>query len=110
MCMCGIAGMIGLPYDETIMEAMFKTMKRRGPDDFGSYSAERCCLLHSRLTVVDPEGGKQPMSLQWAGDTFTIVYNGELYNTEEIRDILIGLGHRFNGYSDTEVILHAYAQ
>ncbi|MBR7123209.1 MAG: asparagine synthase (glutamine-hydrolyzing) [Oscillospiraceae bacterium] len=108
--MCGIAGTVGLSYSAHITQTMLETMKRRGPDAQGIWSGNECCLLHSRLSIIDPVGGSQPMSLSWQGDTYTIVYNGELYNTQEIRDLLIKLGHKFFGHSDTEVILHAYAQ
>lgn len=108
--MCAIAGMIGLAYDSEIVTNMLTTMKRRGPDDAGQELLGRCCLMHTRLAVIDPEGGKQPMRLQWAGEQYTIVYNGELYNTNEIRSSLLKLGHNFLGHSDTEVVLHAYAQ
>ena len=108
--MCGIAGMVGLPFDDTITQKMISTMKRRGPDAQDLFSAENCCLLHSRLAVIDPDGGHQPMRLCWGGEVYTIVYNGELYNTNEIRDLLLLNGHRFAGHSDTEVVLHAYAQ
>lgn len=108
--MCGIAGTVGLSYSEHIAQTMLETMKRRGPDAQGIWTGNECCLIHSRLSIIDPEGGSQPMTLSWQGVTYTIVYNGELYNTQEIRDLLIKLGHRFSGHSDTEVILHAYAQ
>ena len=108
--MCGIAGMIGLPFDNSVTTKMLATMHRRGPDENGVYIFEGGCLLHSRLTVIDPEGGCQPMSFTWKNETFTIVYNGELYNTEELRNILQKIGHTFQGHSDTEVVLHAYAQ
>ena len=108
--MCGIAGFVGLKYDETILNKMLATMNRRGPDANGIYSFEQGCLLHSRLAIVDLLGGKQPMSLCWNKETYTITYNGELYNTDELRKLLMSLGHNFEGYSDTEVVLHAYAQ
>lgn len=108
--MCGIAGMIGLPYDDTITQKMISTMKRRGPDAQDLFSAANCCLLHSRLAIIDPEGGNQPMRLCCGREIYTIVYNGELYNTDEIRNLLLKSGHHFNGHSDTEVVLHAYAQ
>ena len=108
--MCAIAGIIGLPADEKTLGAMLQSMHRRGPDAEGTYSAEEATLLHARLIIRDPEGGKQPMHLAWAGEKYTIVYNGELYNTEEIRKELEETGHTFLGYSDTEVVLHAYAQ
>ena len=108
--MCGVAGMVGVAFDEQIAEQMLSTMNRRGPDVQDKYFSENCCLLHSRLAIIDPQGGHQPMQLTWGSDTYTIVYNGELYNTEEIRALLRKLGHHFKGYSDTEVVLHAYAQ
>ena len=108
--MCGIAGVIGCSYDQSIIQKMLDTMHRRGPDENGIYETGTGCLLHSRLTVIDPIGGKQPMSLNWNKDTYTIVYNGELYNTDELRSLLQKIGHTFIGHSDTEVVLHAYAQ
>lgn len=108
--MCGIAGFVGLPVTESVIPTMLTTMKRRGPDAQGSFQSDRCCLLHSRLEIIDPEGGKQPMCLDWATEQYCIVYNGELYNTQEVRGILEKLGHTFRSYSDTEVVLHAYAQ
>ena len=108
--MCGIAGMIGLPYDKIICSKMLDTMRNRGPDANGAAEVEDCCLLHSRLSIIDLDGGSQPMHLTWRSEKYTIVYNGELYNTDELRKLLLDLGHIFKGYSDTEVILHAYAQ
>ena len=108
--MCAIAGMIGLNVDFKTVTKMLATMHRRGPDDRGSFQNERCCLLHSRLAIIDPEGGKQPMELEWEGERFALVYNGELYNTEDLRYERRRLGHTFVGHSDTEVVIHAYAQ
>lgn len=108
--MCAIAGLIRLEFDQTIMDKMLATMLRRGPDANGKYISNCCGLLHSRLSIIDPAGGSQPMELEWAGESYTIVYNGELYNTEELRRELKALGHSFQGHSDTEVVLHAYAQ
>lgn len=108
--MCAIAGILGLPFDSRILETLLSTMLHRGPDGTGSYMERECCLLHSRLAIVDPLGGAQPMVLEWGGEEYVIAYNGELYNTDEIRDELISLGHEFHTHSDTEVVLHAYAQ
>ena len=108
--MCAIAGVIGKPLKDSTIEAMLATMARRGPDDRGVYRQEDISLLHSRLAIVDLEGGRQPMELRWGGETYILVYNGELYNTEELRRELTRLGHRFLGHSDTEVLLHGYAQ
>ena len=108
--MCAIAGLIGYSVSEENLDKMLSTMSLRGPDARGIVTHGQCTLLHSRLTIIDPEGGRQPMELSWAGEQYVIVYNGELYNTTELRRELEVLGHRFNGYSDTEVVLHSYAQ
>ncbi len=108
--MCAIAGVIGLTCDDESVLKMMQTMLRRGPDGNGCYSDLHCTLLHTRLAIIDLEGGRQPMELQWAGEHYVISYNGELYNTREVREQLNTLGHRFYGHSDTEVVLHAYAQ
>lgn len=108
--MCGIAGMIGVAYTEEICDRMLKSMHHRGPDASGIFMNNGCCLLHSRLSIIDLAGGMQPMTLNWNKENFTIVYNGELYNTDEIKLLLTNLGHKFCGHSDTEVVLHAYAQ
>lgn len=106
--MCAIAGVIGTVPDVGRVLRMLDTMARRGPDDRGIYQKHDCALLHTRLAVIDPAGGQQPMSL-WVGDErYVIVYNGELYNTGELRRELIGLGHVFDDRSDTAVVLHAY--
>ena len=108
--MCAIAGVIGLVCDDKSVLKMMQTMVRRGPDGNGCYSDHHCTLLHTRLAIIDLEGGRQPMELQWAGEYYVISYNGELYNTNEVRGELAALGHQFHGHSDTEVVLHAYAQ
>ena len=108
--MCAIAGMISLPKGFDIQRKMLATMTRRGPDAKGAYENALCCLLHARLAIIDPAGGQQPMALSWAGERYVLVYNGELYNTEEVRQELLKEGHRFLGHSDTEVVLHSYAQ
>ncbi|MBR5021926.1 MAG: asparagine synthase (glutamine-hydrolyzing) [Oscillospiraceae bacterium] len=108
--MCAIAGILGLPFDSQILDTLLRTMQHRGPDGTGSYMQRQCCLLHSRLAIVDPEGGAQPMQLCWSGEEYVITYNGELYNTQELRDTLQAMGHEFVTRSDTEVVLHAYAQ
>ena len=108
--MCAIAGMIGIPCTDSTRKQMFDTMQRRGPDASGVYQDAVCTLLHSRLTVIDPDGGLQPMHLKWNDETYVITYNGEIYNAQEIRNELRCKGHIFSGHSDTEVVLHAYAQ
>ena len=108
--MCAIAGILGMEAREAVLQKMLKTMSRRGPDGNGVWQREDCALLHARLAIIDPEGGRQPMVLSWNGETYVLIYNGELYNTEEIRRELKKEGHKFTGHSDTEVVLHAYAQ
>ena len=108
--MCAIAGMVGLHCGDTVLDRMERTMSRRGPDDRGRITNGACTLLHSRLTIIDPVGGAQPMTLTFGNESYSLVYNGELYNTEQLRRELIGLRHTFHGHSDTEVVLHAYAQ
>ena len=108
--MCAISGIIGLGAGEETVERMLATMARRGPDGSGVYRGDGAVLLHTRLAVIDPAGGSQPMSFTQNGETYTIVYNGELYNTEELRWELQRLGHRFEDCSDTEVLLHSFAQ
>lgn len=108
--MCAIAGVIGLPVDREVMDRMLLTMKRRGPDGNGICADHDCTLLHARLAIIDPKGGAQPMTLKWAGECYHIVYNGELYNTAELRTELEHLGHCFLSRSDTEVLLCGYAQ
>ena len=108
--MCGIAGTIDFTRDVREMSdlpgRMAQALTRRGPDAEGVYQDACALLVHRRLIVVDPEGGSQPMTSP-DGNT-VLVYNGELYNTDELRRALTDLGHRFRGHSDTEVVLHAY--
>ena len=110
MDMCAIAGILGLPAPDAGVKAMQQTMVRRGPDDRGIFQDTDATLLHSRLSVIDPAGGRQPMTFCFGNEEYTIVYNGELYNTPELRRELLGLGHRFQGHSDTEVLLQGYAR
>lgn len=104
--MCGIAGMVGLTADRDTQQKILDTMTRRGPDGSGIFQAGPCTLMHSRLAIIDPKGGAQPMTAM----EHTIVYNGELYNTEELRRELKAMGHLFETRCDTEVVLHAYIQ
>ncbi len=111
--MCGIAGVIDyrepLFSQGSIFQEMQRTIGRRGPDQKGLLVTEHAALIHTRLSVIDPANGKQPMQFTDDRDTYTIVYNGELYNTEEIRSRLIKEGYHFTTHADTEVLLKAYA-
>ncbi len=112
--MCGITGWVDWHQDLTkqvsIVQKMAETLGKRGPDDSNVWSSPQIILGHTRLIVVDPVGGVQPMTKTWNGQTYTMVYNGELYNTEEIRKELLKSGHRFDSHSDTEVLLTAYIE
>lgn len=110
--MCGIGGFVDYERDARrggpILHGMKRTLTPRGPDAEGTYFDEDAALVHRRLIVIDPEGGKQPMH---SPDRNTIIiYNGELYNTPELRTELMSCGHEFVGHSDTEVLLHAYLE
>ena len=105
--MCGIFGVVNYqlnevktPYDMSCVQAVL----HRGPDEGGNFYDKHVFLGHRRLSVVDIEQGKQPMAFHH----YTMVYNGELYNTEEIRQELLEAGYTFKGHSDTEVLLKAY--
>ncbi|MDG5787697.1 asparagine synthase (glutamine-hydrolyzing) [Evansella sp. AB-P1] len=110
--MCGITGWVDfhrpLKNEHETIEKMAKTLNRRGPDKTNSWMGENVSFGHTRLIVVDPSGGAQPMVRKHEGHTFTICYNGELYNTEDIRQELLQQGYTFESHSDTEVLLVAY--
>lgn len=108
--MCAIAGLIGADLRPETIERMLKTMERRGPDGKGVHKQADCTILHTRLAIIDPKGGAQPMACEWRNEEYVISYNGELYNTVELRKELTKLGHVFSGHSDTEVLLHGYCQ
>lgn len=108
--MCAIGGVLGAVPQEQILNEMLETMSCRGPDGRGKSIWPDGALLHTRLAVMDPEGGRQPMELNWAGERYVLVYNGELYNTAQLRRELEKQGHQFQTHCDTEVVLHAYAQ
>lgn len=110
--MCGIAGWVNFEKNigesQDIINTMTETLKKRGPDDEGYFYSKNVLLGHRRLVVVDPAGGAQPMMKIQGGHKYVIVYNGELYNTEELRKILLEAGYSFDAYSDTEVLLASY--
>ena len=112
--MCGITGWIDREIDlsgaRIILEQMTATLTNRGPDAEGYWYSSRAALGHRRLSLVDPEGGAQPMIRQQGDCTYVIVYNCELYNTPELRRELEVRGHRFRGHSDTEVLLASYIE
>src|SRR5258708_4423740 len=108
--MCGIAGIINAG-DPAVLSQMSGVMAHRGPDDAGLqwFPDVRCGLAHRRLSIIDlSAAGHQPMCNE-AGDLW-IVFNGEIFNYEEIRDELAARGVRFRSHSDTEVLLYAYQE
>ena len=112
--MCGIAGLVNFKEniikDKYILDKMIKTLTKRGPDSQGTFISENVMLGHRRLIVVDPEGGIQPMTKITEGRKYTLVYNGELYNTDDLRNELKKKGYDFDSYSDTEVLLTSYLE
>ncbi|MDR1531338.1 MAG: asparagine synthase (glutamine-hydrolyzing) [Clostridiales bacterium] len=120
--MCGIAGFCGYGAEAYLARAggVTAALKHRGPDADGVYFSENICLVHTRLAVVDIENGAQPMVFASGDSEKAIVYNGELYNTEELWRELSALGYKFKGrassaarlpaVSDTEVLLAAYVE
>ena len=106
--MCGIAGIIGEFKREKgheIAKRMTNTMVHRGPDDEGTWAKDGLAVGMRRLSIIDIEGGHQPM---WTQDSVGIILNGEIYNFSELREKLIFEGCGFNTRSDTEVILNLY--
>jgi len=108
--MCGITGLVR--YRDSVnkeeVARMTSVLTHRGPDGFGLWCQNGVGIGHRRLSIIDIESGRQPMSNEI--DTIWITYNGELYNYKELRDDLICFGHTFKSRSDTEVIIHAYEQ
>ena len=113
--MCGYAGFCNLNNNISIsnkidtLKKITQALTHRGPDEEGYFTNECINLGHRRLIIIDAKNGKQPMSFKYKNNTYTIVYNGQLYNAKDIRENLMAAGLDFNGYSDTEVILKAFA-
>lgn len=112
--MCGITGWVDwerdLSEEQQTLRTMTETLRLRGPDAGAIWTSGPVGFGHQRLIVVDPAGGAQPMSRKRGDRTYTLVYNGELYNTEELRRELISRGHSFQGHSDTEVLLLSFIE
>ena len=112
--MCGICGQVSFTTDLSKYESQFYNMQNklysRGPDRHGEFFSQNAVLMHRRLAVVDIEKGNQPMTYAVDGAVFTLCYNGELYNTNEIRNTLESRGYNFFSHSDTEVVLKAYVE
>jgi len=112
--MCGITGWVDYKKDlrkeSEVLSAMAETLAKRGPDDTNVWTTLHAGFGHKRLVVVDPLNGIQPMTKEKQGYHYTICYNGELYNTEDIRKELLIKGYSFQGHSDTEVLLTSYIE
>lgn len=112
--MCGIVGWSNLKNNirdySNIMDKMINTLKLRGPDSGGLKVYDHTLIGHRRLSIVDPTGGLQPMTKKIGDREYTICYNGELYNTEEVRADLIAKGYTFDSYGDTEALLTSYIE
>ena len=108
--MCGIAGYVlrnGVANLATV-RAMCDQIKHRGPDDEGFHVQDGCAIGMRRLSIIDLNSGHQPIANE--DQSIWVVFNGEIYNYQELRRNLIGQGHRFRTESDTEVLLHLYEQ
>jgi len=109
--MCGIVGILNLSDRRVsldLLHRMNELIRHRGPDDAGHIDFGNCALAMRRLSIIDVEGGKQPISNE--DGTVWVVMNGEIYNHLELRDDLRAKGHRFKSRTDTEVLVHAYEQ
>ena len=109
--MCGIAGILnldGTPAEASLLRGMIQVLRHRGPDDNGVYADAAVGLAHARLSIVDLSSGHQPMKN--ADGSLWITFNGEIFNHVELRETLARKGHVFATTSDTEVILHMYAE
>src|ERR1017187_8837076 len=110
--MCGICGIFvsrgeGFVQRSTL-KAMADTLEHRGPDDEGFYTNGSVGLAHRRLSIIDLEGGHQPLANE--DDSVWIAFNGEIYNFEELNRRYLSSGHVFKTRSDTETIIHLYEE
>jgi asparagine synthase (glutamine-hydrolysing) len=109
--MCGICGLVALDgseVDAALLAAMSESLRHRGPDSEGSVVDGPVALAARRLSIIDLEGGDQPVGNE--DGSVTVVQNGEIYNYRELRAVLERRGHRFSTQSDTEVLVHLYEE
>ena len=109
--MCGIAGILNpesSPADQSTIQEMTRLMTHRGPDAEGYFLKDNVALGHRRLKIIDLEGGIQPLFNE--DHSVVVVYNGEIFNFQEVKAVLEAKGHTFRTHSDTEVIVHAYEE
>lgn len=109
--MCGVCGILHLndePVDLELLKSMARLLRHRGPDDEGFYLDHVLGFGFRRLSIIDLEGGRQPMGNE--DGSVHVIFNGEIYNFRELRSQLQGQGHVFRTSSDTEVIVHGYEE
>ena len=110
--MCGIAGILNLdndsPIERSSLERMIGMLRHRGPDGRGFFLRPQVGLAHSRLSIIDLEGGSQPICNE--DRTLQVVFNGEIFNYKELRSDLELRGHHFTTHTDTEVIVHLFEE
>jgi asparagine synthase (glutamine-hydrolysing) len=105
--MCGISGCVGTQTDDSVLQAMVRSLQHRGPDGKGHWTNQEAALGHNRLAIIDlTDAASQPMSTP--DDRYRIVFNGEIYNYRELRIDLQQAGETFQSASDTEVLLVGY--
>ena len=105
--MCGIVGFVGARADmQEILQGMMDAIAHRGPDGQGQFIEGPAALGQRRLSIIDLEGGKQPMFNE--DQNLAVIFNGEIYNFQELTAELMRAGHTFATRSDTEVLLHGY--
>ncbi len=105
--MCGIGGFYGFK-DKQLLKKISHQLKHRGPDGEGFFVDENLSLLNRRLAIIDLKSGNQPIFNE--DKSKVVVYNGEIYNFQELKEKLLKSGHSFYTETDTEVIVHAYEQ
>ena len=107
--MCGIFGIVNLdkrPVDLERCKRALATLDHRGPDGSGYYHQDYVFLGHTRLSIIDLDGGAQPIYTE--DGRHLVIFNGEIYNHEDLRPALLASGHRFPTRSDTEVLVHLF--
>src|SRR4051812_48422131 len=105
LAMCGIAGIFGR-HDTATVERMLETLRHRGPDDGYVVSGDEFTLGARRLSIIDVEGGRQPLTNE--DGAVVAAQNGEIYNFPELRPALLAAGHKFHTHTDTEVLPHLW--
>ena len=110
--MCGLVGFVNYKKNvnsyKNVLCNMTETLQKRGPDELGYYINDNVALGHRRLIVIDPYGGKQPMIETYSYGEYVIVYNGQIYNTKELKETLLQNDFKFNGHCDTEILLKSF--